>query len=176
MSQSIIQELPNAIHISDCLLVIAKLDYQMQLDQLQVNKYCYLIDAFTLHYYQKPVFYNNVEVWQYGPIIPEIYSAYKVYGDKPITHLEICGTDLNDTDNINKRYENLIKIIGDDIAGIISGVIKEYGKFSGSQLVTMTYGKHTPWKKAYKPGHNKIITSDIIQKFYKNLKPGDMGR
>ena len=161
--------LPGAHHIADYLLATAKLDYGMDLDQLQLNKLCYLVNGFVLQERDDPAFYNNVEAWKYGPVIPDVYIMYKVYGDHTITHLDICRTPLGNHAKITERRENLAEIIGDDVAGIADSVLKEYGKYDGSQLVDMTYQSKTPWKKAYKPGYNKTITAWNIRKFYRKL-------
>lgn len=171
-----IQKLPSAVHVADCLLVTAKLYYQAQLDQLQLNKACYLVNGFTLQERDEPAFYDAVEAWRYGPVIPEVYSAFRAYGDMRITHLETCRTSLDDTDAVRRRYGELTELVGDEVAAIISGVLKEYVKYSGWQLVKMTHGDNTPWKKAYKRGRNNIISTDIIREFYRSLKPDDVGR
>ena len=167
--------LPNAIHIADSILATAHL-YGMKLDPLQINKMCHLVNGFTLEERDEPAFYNNVEAWKYGPVIPEVYDAYRSYGAGTITHLETCRTPLTDASAVSRRYDELVKIIGPNVASIISGVVKEYGKFSGNDLVGMTHGKDTPWKAAYKPGRNNVIPTSTIRDFYRRLRPDDRGR
>ena len=170
------QNLPGAHHIADYLLATAKLDYGIDLDQLQLNKLCYLVNGFTLRERDDPAFYNDVEAWKYGPVIPEVYKMYKVYVDGPITQLDICRTSLDDHDEVSNRWEDLVQIIGEDIASIASGVLGAYGQYDGSALVSMTHRSETPWKKAYKPGRNNVILTKDIRQFYKNLDADDWGR
>lgn len=177
MSTSAQRLLPSANHIADCILATSNLYYEIELDQLQLNKHCYLVNGFTLKERDEPAFYNNVEAWRYGPVIPEVYSAYKYYEDKKITHLEMCRTSLLDNrEKVSERWDKLVKIIGEDVVAVISGVLKQYGKYTGGQLVEMTHGNDTPWKKVYRPGHNKIINTDIIKNFYRRLRADDIGR
>lgn len=170
-----VQHLPSAVHIADCILATAHMQ-GLQLDQLQINKLCHLVNGFTLKEQNDPAFYNDVEAWRYGPVIPDVYSAYKAYGTKTITHLEMCRTSMNDSDALCKRYDELVGIVGRNAAAIVNGVVKEYAKFSGNELVRMTHGKNTPWKAAYKPGHNNIIPTQTIRDFYRSLRPDDRGR
>ena len=168
-----IVQLPGANHIADCILATAKLDSNIELDHLQLNKLCYLVNGFTLRERDKPAFHNEVEAWKFGPVVPEVYVSYRYYGDRPITALDLCRTNLNDTKNLKTRWSDLVEIIGKDVAAILYGVVKEYGKYSGWDLVDMTHQKRTPWKKVYRPGHNNIIPTEEIKEFYRNLRPGD---
>ena len=171
-----LQRLPGAHHVADYLLATAKLDYDIELDQLQLNKLCYLVNGFTLQERDTPAFRNDVEAWRYGPVISIIYKMYRDYGDQPITQLELCRTYLEDRDAVTDRWEELVKIIGEDVAAVASGVLEKYGKCDGGQLVGMTHMGNTPWKKAYKPGRNNIISTEIIKRFYRNLSVDDKGR
>lgn len=165
--------LPGANHIADCILATARLDSDTRFDQLQLNKLCYLVNGFTLREQNEPAFHNDIEAWRYGPVIPEVYQTYRHYGKEPITELDMCRTALDDYTAVAKRWGELYYIVGKKIAEIVYGVVREYGKYSGWDLVDMTHKKHTPWKRAYRPGHNKVIPTDDIRRFYKELKPDD---
>ena len=174
--QPVVQTIPGAHHISDYLLATAKLDYNMNLDPLQLNKLCYLVNGFTLQERDDPAFYNKVEAWKYGPVIPAVYQMYKVYENNPITQLDMCRTSIDNHTEVSKRWEDLIRVIGKNIASIASGVLEVYGKYSGNELVDMTHRSNTPWKKAYKAGRNNVIPTKDIKKFYRDLDADDIGR
>ena len=160
--------LPGALHIADCLLITAKFK-DIELDMLQLNKLCYLVDGFTLQERQEPAFNSDIEAWKYGPVIPSIYQSFKYFGEEKIDQLELCRTMLDNREKIQSRYNNLVKIIGDHVAAIISGVVNEYGKLTGGQLVGMTHMKDTPWSKNYRAGRNNAIPTKDIRNFYRNL-------
>ena len=101
---------------------------------------------------------------------------YRNYGDRPITSLDMCRTSLDDASEVNKRWEDLVEIIGEDVASIAGGVLDAYGKYTGNELVGMTHRKKTPWKKAYKPGRNNVIPTKEIRQFYKDLDADDERR
>lgn len=168
--------LPSAGHVADCILISAKFVYDTDLDQMQLNKLCHLVNGFTLRERDEPAFYNAVEAWKYGPVIPEVYEAYKSYGKGAITVLDMCRTGLENEEAAVDRWKDLYPIIGDQVASIIHGVVKEYSKYSGWELAEMTHKRRTPWKKVYRPGHNKIIPTSVIREFYKNLTADDDGR
>ena len=170
------QILPGAPHVADYILATAKLDMNIELDQLQINKLCYLVNGFTLQARDEPAFHNDVEAWKYGPVVPAVYEAYRMYGDKPITALDLCRTSLTDTESSFQRWKELVAIIGKEVASIAFGVVREYGECTGGELVNMTHKRRTPWKKAYRPGHNNVIPTDAIRQFYRTLKPNDKRR
>ena len=165
--------LPGANHVADYILATARLDSDTRLDHLQLNKLCYLVNGFTLREREEPAFYNDVEAWRFGPVVPEVYTAYKDYGNRPITALDMCRTSLEDRAAVAERWGEMVDIIGRDVASIAYGVVKTYGKYRGWDLVDMTHMERTPWKKAYRAGHNKVIPTESIRQFYRNLKPDD---
>ena len=88
----------------------------------------------------------------------------------------MCYTLLDDTDTVTKRRLDLFKIIGEDVAGVAGGVLKGYGKYTGSELIDMTHRNGTPWHKAYKLGRDNVITTKSIAKFYRHLSVYDDAR
>lgn len=169
-------DLPSATHVADFLLGMAKLDHGMQLDQLQINKDCYLVNGFVLRKRDEPAFRDDVEAWRYGPVIPAVYQAYKGFGHEKIPRLGMCRTPLDDAEAVRCRCVELAGIIGRDVAATARGVLDEYGRCDGPELVAMTHGKETPWKKAYKAGRNNVISTETIRQFYRNLTRDDRRR
>ncbi|MBI1658990.1 MAG: DUF4065 domain-containing protein [Thaumarchaeota archaeon] len=169
-------DLPGANHVADFILATARLDSDTRFDQLQLNKLCYLVNGFTLREQDEPAFYNDVEAWRHGPVVPEVYQAYRRYGREPITELDMCRTSLDDRKNVAERWAELFPILGRKVATIAYGVVREYGRYSGWDLATMTHKRRTPWKRAYRPGRNRVIPTDDIMRFYRKLKSDDNRR
>ena len=164
---------PTALQVADYMLATAKLDYGLNLDQLQLNKMLYMVNGFVLKDRDEPAFRNPVEAWKYGPVIRMVWETYKDWGDKQIDTLDMCLTSLDNTDALENRRTEMFKIIGQKVAGIVSGVIHEYGTCTGGELIDITHRKGTPWAKAYKPGRNNIIPKEAIAKFYRNISSHD---
>ena len=53
---------------------------------LQILKMTYLSHGYTLAITGKPLIYNKVEAWKYGPVIPIVYNALSKYGNGMDTH------------------------------------------------------------------------------------------
>lgn len=167
LSQAIM--LPSAIHVADYLLATARLDYCIWLDQLQLVKLVYITNGFVLQNRDEPAFHNPVEAWKYGPVVRSVREAYAHWGDDPIGVLDICRTPLDDTDAVARRRTQLLGILGRDVAGVASGVLEQYGRCTGGELIDITHRRDTPWHKAYRPGSNRVVSTESIASFYRCL-------
>lgn len=164
-----VNRLPSATHVADYMLASATLDYGLNLDQLQLNKLLYIANGFVLQDRDEPAFHNDVEAWKYGPVIRAVWEAYNNWGDTPIRMLDMCRTPLDDKAKVAGRRDELLKIIGTDVASVVGSVLEAYGRCTGGELVDMTHRKGTPWSDAYRRGRNNVIPTGSITSFYRNL-------
>ena len=93
------------------------------LTNMKVNKLLYFAQGHYLKKYGKPLFDDKIEAWDHGPVIPDVYSTYKGYGDRPIH-------DYN---------SNAIPKVTPEAEEILFGVAREYGKYTASALRNMTH-------------------------------------
>lgn len=129
-----------------------------QVTPLQVIKLVYYCHAWMLGLYGTPLSNQSVEAWQYGPVIPDVYSSLKQYGANPITHF--IGIPLETYD---ARETNLV----DQVWAI-------YGQFSGLQLSAMTHAVGTPWHQIWNQlGKNAIIPNALMQQYYSDQLKGN---
>ena len=166
--------LPSALHVADYMLITAKLDYNMVLSPIKLNKLSYITDGFVLQLRDDPAFHNPVEAWKYGPIIRVIYEAFNYLDlSAPINELAICRTPISNLEKIAHRRLEILNIVGELVAGIISGVIQEYGTCNDEELIAMCYDKSAPWGKAYKTGKDNVIPVKTILTYYRQLTKYD---
>ena len=123
----------------------------IEVDNLKLQKLTYYSQAVHLVLNNKePLFNEEIEAWQYGPVVPELYSLYKVNGFDPIPHVG-GGGHLT-----AKEIES------------IDLVLEYYGKMSGVELINQTH-QEAPWKDVYQPNKKHIIISkESIYNFYKD--------
>jgi len=124
-------------------------------DNLKLQKLLYYCQAVHLVLYDKnPLFHEEIEAWDYGPVVPAVYKEYRNHGfetipspDKPLD--ESSGLDMNK-----------IRVIDMTMAC--------FGGMSGTELINQTHSE-TPWKEAYRLGKpSKVITLDAIYTFFKD--------
>ena len=120
-------------------------------DGLQLLKLAYIAHGFHLGVYGTPLFAEKVEAWQYGPVIPELYHAYKHYGRQKIFDIPVDagrGLHLSAIDSIE-------------------AAVDVYGDMPGIRLSALTHKDGTPWAEIYRPGRKNIeISNNVIRDYY----------
>ena len=119
-----------------------------EISNLKLQKILYFIQAEFLVSENQPCFYEEIEAWNFGPVVPEVYHVYKIFGGS----------------NIYIRNFNKDKILQKD-RELIEAMVDVCSKYSPSRLVEITHNQ-TPWKNAYIRGVNNIITRESIKSFF----------
>lgn len=118
------------------------------ISNLKLQKILYFVQAEFLVATGHVCFAEEIEAWDFGPVVPVVYHRYKVYGSASIPYF-LTGA--------------ICRIPADDIE-IMDGIIDECAKYSASKLVEITHNQ-TPWKKAYR-SFDKIITPESIKDYF----------
>jgi len=116
---------------------------------LKLQKVLYFAQAYYLAKIGKPLFSDNIEAWEYGPVVPEVYEKFRSHGSDSI----ICEEDKSSLSEDDK--ETLKKVWG------------TFGGYSASRLVDIAHA-HTPWKEAYQTS-TKIISRQTLKEYYTPL-------
>jgi uncharacterized phage-associated protein len=121
---------------------------------LRVNKLLYFAQGECLRRLGYPLFDDDIEAWTYGPVVPYVYQTYKKFGRGPIKE------DMVNDDNTFTEQEK----------DVLFDVLRNYGKFSTSTLVSMSHLEKSPCATAHQNGdkHAKI-SSESIKCFFKKL-------
>jgi uncharacterized phage-associated protein len=140
--------------VANYLLKLAKESGQ-SLTPMQLLKLVYIAHGWSLGLYGRPLIKDEIQAWQYGPVIPNLYKAVRDYKGQ-----QISGS-LQSPSN-------------DDLTEIERGLLKQvfdlYGSKSGPALSRLTHSKGTPWASVYEPGSFGIpIPDDIIEDHYQRL-------
>ncbi|MCD7803004.1 MAG: DUF4065 domain-containing protein [Clostridiales bacterium] len=117
---------------------------------LKLQKMLYFVQAEFLVDAHYPCFNEEIYAWDYGPVVPSVYRAYKVYGGSCIPSFP--NHDWN-------KYG-----IATSDRKMIDEIVDQCMKYSASALVEITHNQ-SPWKNAYQNGNGKIEKSDILKYF-----------
>ena len=123
---------------------------------LWLNKLMFFAQGHHLAKYGKPLFDETIEAWDYGPVISSVYQKYKVCGRNPIP-----------TVDDDYRLENFTR----DEQLFLAAILREYGAYTASALVSMTHRTNTPWRNAYVAGCNVEITQPAMTEYF--LQPAN---
>jgi uncharacterized phage-associated protein len=138
-----------------------------RLDQMKLQKLVYIMHGWNLAINDEPLINSRIEAWQYGPLIPELYSEFSVYGRNPITKPVVEYSLDNDLNLI----ANKIEILADDnrTRELAENIFQIYGHLSGPQLSNLTHQTDTPWEKAFNISRKSEISDDCIKEHFKHL-------
>ncbi len=126
------------------------------MSNMKLNKLVYLAQAWSLARNGKPLFDEEIQAWEYGPVIPEVYREYKQYGSNliPPTH----SFDFSQIDA--ETYELLL-----DVA-------REYMHYPSGSLVNLTHASGGPWDTVYKKcKRGGVISLESILSYYQKKNP-----
>lgn len=128
------------------------------LTPMQLLKLVYIAHGWMLGLYRRPLISDEIQAWQYGPVIPRLYNAIRSYRSQPVT-----GSIPNgDSEKLDAQEDNIVQ----QVYGI-------YGQMSGPALSRLTHAPDTPWDLTYKPGEfGLVISNDIIEDHYARLARG----
>lgn len=146
--------------IANRFLVLARRGGE-QLTLMQLIKLVYLAHGWSLAIVGRPLSATLPQAWQYGPVFPQVYKAFKKFGSAPITELaidKVTGRDFSaDFDDDEKR--------------IIQSVYDSYGSMHAFRLSDIMHREGTPWTNTYKSsGQYSAIPNAIISEHFKDLK------
>ena len=116
---------------------------------LKLQKILYFAQVHSLVKKNKPLFGQDIKAWQYGPVVSEVYSAYKRYGRRAIFLKQ---------DAANLPQE--VKLFLQDVWYL-------FGDYSVGKLVRMTHN-HAPWQEAIQR-KNKVISQKELKAYYTSL-------
>lgn len=140
------------------------------ISNLKLQKLLYFIQGFFLILKKKPCFKDDIEAWDFGPVVPNVYFEFRKYGSGSIPKIETIYKfsileDFGDELGISgEKYEDKINL---EDAQLIDDVVNALKNHSASALVTMTH-KQDPWKNTYEK-HNihNVISIDCISDYFK---------
>ena len=136
------------------------------ISNLKLQKILYFIQAYFLTCTEEgmPCFSENIEAWEFGPVVPEAYHEYKQYGSGHIptvnSRIVYSNRDIWSVERV--PYEDVISRVHKKH---INTVVDTFSGYSATALVTLTH-KQDPWKNAYKPNENNIISIDEIRSYF----------
>lgn len=118
------------------------------ISNLKLQKILYFVQAEFLVARGVPCFENKIEAWDYGPVVPDVYHEYKIFGSNAIFSFSNMTLEILPQD---KRTINIM--------------VDECNRYSSTDLVDITH-RQLPWLEARKRGYNAEITKESIKDFF----------
>lgn len=119
---------------------------------MKILKLVYLAHGWYLGNFKEPLINENVLAWKYGPVIREVYNAFRIYGSSHVSapHIKV-SSDFTDI----------------EADAFLDYVWHRYKSHDGLYLSSITHEENSPWDITYKTnGQGAIIPTDLIRDYY----------
>lgn len=126
------------------------------ISNLQLQKILYYIQGYFFKFFNNEAYKEDICNWPYGPVVPDVYFEYNMYGNKKIDNC--FSEDDNDISSISNNYE---------CRKWIDRVVDECIKISPSSLVQKTHDEQ-PWKST---ARSQTISKNIICNYFMQHDP-----
>ena len=116
----------------------------------KLQKILYFVQAYFLLATNSPCFDEKIETWPFGPVIPDAYKKYIIFGNGSIPEEGI----IQNFDYIEKEDKELI-----------DAAIQLLLPYSSVLLTELTQ-KQLPWMNAIAKGDFAEITNESIKEYF----------
>jgi uncharacterized phage-associated protein len=124
------------------------------LDPMKIQKLVYFAHGWHLALTGAPLLEEQIEAWQYGPVVPTLYHGFKQWGGGAIQGRAIdWRLDINPATgrkSILRSVSPSLDDYGDDekrnfAKSVVKRVWEVYGSWSAVQLSQLTHVPDGPW-------------------------------
>lgn len=133
------------------------IDEANPLTQMKLQKMVYFAHGVHLAEYEEPLIEEHFQAWKFGPVVPEIYGTYKLYGNSLIQ-------DTLWVPNYIKNSDEELCESAKDAFNYTWEVAKD---LSAIQLSNWTHKEGSPWEQVYSADENRVIPDNMIQNYFK---------
>lgn len=118
---------------------------------LKMQKLVYYAQAYHLAIFGIPLFGEEIQAWQHGPVVPDLYHKFKSFDSGPI--------DAND------YLSDINQTLPEEVKEFLDEVYEQFAQFSAWRLADMTHAED-PWKEAIS-NRDHVISHESMRNFYK---------
>lgn len=145
----------DARQIANWFVERARQDSQT-LSIMSILKLVYIAHGWHLEMRNSPLIRNKIEAWKHGPVIPDVYNAFRRQGIDIQDVVPVSGAEISAYD------EHLLEEI-----------YRLYGHLPATRLSEMTHEPGGPWDTATKMwGWFAPIPNELIQPHYVAKRAG----
>lgn len=116
---------------------------------MSLLKYVYFAHGWTLGYTEEPLINHGVYAWKHGPVVTEVYDAFRPQG------VRIARAVLGYPKSITDDMDDIKK-------DIIYKVYETYSALTPFQLSAITHKVGTPWHNNKDPLYKEIPRAEIL--------------
>lgn len=125
--------------------------HNLSISNLRLQRLLYFIQAYFLMQSkgERAAFSDDIEAWDVGPVIPNVFNKYKRFGTGQIPYYDGSYADMFPDDNRN----------------YIEDVIEYFKDKSSVYMMEITH-RQKPWSSAYNRNTNNTISIETITDYF----------
>ncbi|RXK83195.1 Panacea domain-containing protein [Filimonas effusa] len=132
------------------------------LSQMKLQKMVYFAHGIHMALHKEALVSEKFQAWKFGPVVPDIYHAYKLYGSDPIASTEWV-VDHN-------AKEAGLSLLNEEAIKTLDFTWDSLKDFNAIKLSNWTHQPGSPWSKNYNPNINDIaIPNTEIADYFKQF-------
>lgn len=142
-----------ALNIANNFLELAFKE-NITISPMKLQKLVYILYKEYLKLTGKSLFSERFEAWQYGPVLPNIYSEFKIYRGTPIK-----SYSLDSDGTITKvKFSD-----GSNLYNVFYEVWEKYKYKTGYELSDLTHKENGAWDKSIQNKTFILKDEDIME-------------
>ena len=142
---------------------------------LALQKLLYFAHGIFLINFKRPLVSGYFEAWQYGPVHPAAYKAFRSSGSDPISYRAKAQ------DAITGESVAILEPSNPDVRRLVQQVLGSYGNLSPGRLVDISHAKGSPWDFVVDKARTsvafglRIPDNVVVERFrYHKVSVGDL--
>ncbi|HLK12366.1 MAG TPA: type II toxin-antitoxin system antitoxin SocA domain-containing protein [Candidatus Binatia bacterium] len=139
-----------------------------ELSPMKLQKLVYFAHGWKLGLRGTPLINEEIEAWDYGPVVPDLYHEFKQFGSAPITAF---ATRWKLDDGKPRLVQPLVPPDAVDTQALLRRIWKVYGHKTGGQLSAITHLPDSPWSQIRRECNTRgaVIPNERIAAYFKRL-------
>ena len=135
-----------ALEVAKHIITKCSIDDKL-ITNLQLQKILYYIQRYFLKNQKRALFSDEIEAWQFGPVVREVYDYFCGSGAMTIYYIQIGGSTIAEED-----------------AAFIDKIVEEKRELNAWEMVRDTHKKGKPWDLVYRDGfgYKDVIPKRLI--------------
>ena len=155
--------MPYSASLIAAVFVAKSIKEEKYLTQMKLQKMVYFAHGYHLAKYAQPLIEEPIQAWKFGPVIPQIYYDYKLYGSDLIMNTNYLSIPYELEE---KEFESLSASAKDAIE-YTWAVTKN---ISAAKLSSWTHEPASPWAQVYNENDREtVIKDDIIKQYFAGI-------
>lgn len=150
--------------VANYFLKLAKSEGRF-LDPMGIQKLVYFAHGWHLAILGAPLVNQAIEAWDYGPVIPDIYHAFKEFGSGWISRPALVLSPGSRTvyEWLDPQIPNTPE--NERTLALLRRVWETYKGYTSVQLSNLTHTNNSPWTLARNREQMVIANPDIAEYF-----------